>query len=138
MNYIKNLLEKKNDTNGLNKNGNGSNDFYKNISNKAYIKKNPNITNFLKNNQKESEKDSQVKEKYNTERKINNKNEITNSKKANKSRKLKPYENFEKRIEKAKKDLNRITLSNYFIPNKKKRKGTPGNELKHKNKNKKE
>ena len=93
----------------------------------------------MKSNQKETQKDSQVNEKYNTERKSNNKNEITNSKKTNKSRKLKRYENFEKRIEKAKKDLNRITLSNYFIPNnKKKRKGTPGNELKHKNKNKKE
>ena len=138
LNYIKNLLEKKNENIELNKNGNGSNDFYKNVSNKAYIKKIPNITNFLKSNQKESEKDSQLKEKYNTERKNNNKNEITNSKNINKSRKLKRYENFEKRIEKAKKDLNRITLSNYFIPNKKKRKGTPGNELKHKNKNKKE
>ena len=127
LNYIKNLLDKKN--------GTGSNDFYKSISNKAYIKKIPNITNFLKSNQKETQKDSQVNEKYNTERKSNNKNEITNSKKTNKSRKLKRYENFEKRIEKAKKDLNRITLSNYFIPNnKKKRKGTPGNELKHKNK----
>ena len=139
LNYIKNLLDKKNETNELNKNGTGSNDFYKSISNKAYIKKIPNITNFLKSNQKETQKDSQVNEKYNTERKSNNKNEITNSKKTNKSRKLKRYENFEKRIEKAKKDLNRITLSNYFIPNnKKKRKGTPGNELKYKNKNKKE
>ena len=135
LNYIKNLLEKKNETNELNKNGNSSNDFYKNVSNKAYIKKIPNITNFLKSNQKEPEKDSQLKEKYKTETKNNGKNEITNSKNTNKSRKLKRYENFEKRIEKAKKDLNRITLSNYFIPNKKKRKGTPGNELKHKNKN---
>ena len=131
LNYIKNLLDKKNEPNELNKNVNNSNEFYKNISNKAYIKKIPNISSFLKSNNK----DSQVNEKNNTERKANNNNEIKNSKKPDKSKKLKRYGNFEKRIEKAKKDLNRITLNNYFIHNnKKKRKGTPGNELKHKQK----
>ena len=71
-----------------------SNDFYKSISNKAYIKKIPNITNFLKSNQKETQKDSQVNEKYNTERKSNNKNEIKLKKKIkikNKNKNLNMY-----------------------------------------------
>jgi hypothetical protein len=129
LNYIKNLLDKRNENKELNKNG--TSDFYKNLSNKSYIKKNPNITNFLKNNNK----DFQINEKYNTERKKNNKNENIDIKKTEKTKRIKRYENFEKRIEKAKKDLNKINLNNYFIPNhKKKRKGTPGNELKQKQK----
>ena len=129
LNYIKNLLDKRNENKELTKNG--TSDFYKNLSNKSYIKKNPNITNFLKNNNK----DPQMYEKYNTERKKINKNENIDIKKTEKTKRITRYENFEKRVERAKKDLNKINLNNYFISNpKKKRKGTPGNELKQKQK----
>ena len=84
---------------------------------------------------KNNNKDSQIYEKYNTERKKINKNENIDIKKTEKTKRIKRYENFEKRVERAKKDLNKINLNNYFISNpKKKRKGTPGNELKQKQK----